>query len=65
MIYSLVMLIITLRVQLSILGGYLYKDSTKVSTEIQEKYLSICENFLKSGVEKLKGIMEHEVRTKH
>lgn len=61
MIYSLVMLVITLKVQLSIIGGYLYKDTSSISTEIQEKYLSICEGFLKNGMDKLKDVMENEV----
>lgn len=55
------MLIITLKVQLSIVGGYLFKDSSSVSTETQEKYLSMCEGFLKNGITKLRSVMETEV----
>lgn len=62
MIYTIVMLVITLKVQLSIIGGYLYKDPKSISTEMQEKYLSICQVLLKTGIEKLKDIMETEVK---
>lgn len=55
------MLVITLKVQLSIIGGYLYKDPMSISTELQEKYLSICQTFLKEGIEKLRNVIEAEV----
>lgn len=61
MIYAIVMLVITLKVQLSIIGGYLYKDPSSISTDLQEKYLSLCQTFLKSGIQKLQNIMEQEV----
>lgn len=61
MIYAIVMLVITLKVQLSIIGGYLYKDPTSISTEMQENYLSVCQTFLKEGIEKLMNVMENEV----
>lgn len=64
LIYAVVMLVVTLKVQLSIIGGYLYKDPTSISTEIQENYLSLCQGFLKTGVEKLKNVMEYEVNKK-
>lgn len=61
MIYAIVVLVITLKVQLSIIGGYLYKDPTSISTEMQEKYLSMCQAFMKQGIDKLRNIMETEV----
>lgn len=61
MIYAIVILVITLKVQLSIIGGYMYKDPTSISSEMQEKYLSICQTFLKDGIEKLSNVMEAEV----
>ncbi|KAG5858713.1 hypothetical protein JTB14_023995 [Gonioctena quinquepunctata] len=60
-IYSIVMLAVTLRIQLSIIGGYLYKDPNAVPTDLQEKYLSLCQNFLNKGVKKLTDIMEVEI----
>lgn len=63
MIYAVVMLVITLKVQLSIIGGYLYKEPSSISTEMQEKYLSLCQSFLKKGIEKLKTLMETEVNS--
>lgn len=64
MIYSIIMLVITLKVQLSIIGGYLYTDPTSISSDMQEKYLSICQAFLKDGIEKLSNVMEAEVNIK-
>ncbi|KAJ8910851.1 hypothetical protein NQ315_015587 [Exocentrus adspersus] len=61
-IYSTVMLVVTLRIQMSIIGGNLYKDPNCVSTQMQEKYLSVCQNFLNTGVPKLLRIMDTEVK---
>ncbi|XP_023017170.2 peroxisomal biogenesis factor 3 [Leptinotarsa decemlineata] len=61
-IYSIAMLVITLRIQLSIVGGYLFKDPNAVPTEIQEKYLSVCQNFLREGVIVLTKLVETEVK---
>ncbi|XP_018564710.1 peroxisomal biogenesis factor 3 [Anoplophora glabripennis] len=61
-IYSTVMLVVTLRIQMSIIGGYLYKDPNSISTEMQEKYLSVCQTFLDLGVSKLSKVMEIEVK---
>lgn len=61
LVYSSAMLAIIVKIQLMIIGGYLYKDPNSVPTEIQEKYLSLCQNFLNSGVKKLAEIMETEV----
>lgn len=60
-VYSLVMLVITLKLQLNIVGGYLYKDPTSVPAQMQEKYLSLCQDFLNSGIEKLSAVIETEV----
>ncbi|ENN78396.1 hypothetical protein YQE_05196, partial [Dendroctonus ponderosae] len=59
-IYSLVMLVLTLKVQLNIVGGYLYKDPTSVPADMQEKYLSLCQHFLNTGVARLAKVMEFE-----
>ncbi|KAF7281039.1 peroxisomal biogenesis factor 3 [Rhynchophorus ferrugineus] len=57
-IYSLVMLVITIKLQLNIVGSYLYKDPTSVSAILQEKYLSLCQNFLNEGIEKLANMLK-------
>ncbi|XP_050301606.1 peroxisomal biogenesis factor 3 [Anthonomus grandis grandis] len=61
-VYCLVMLVITLKLQLNIVGGYLYKDPTSVAADMQEKYLSLCQEFLNSGVEQIYHIMEVQVK---
>lgn len=53
------MLTITLRTQVNVLGGYLFKDNSKsnskstVSEDIREKYLSLVQYFLNEGLEDL------------
>lgn len=62
------MLVTTLKIQMSIIGGYLYKDPNPGSTEtveMQEKYLGLCQNFLDLGVGKVIKIMEKEVSSLH
>ncbi|CAH1179420.1 unnamed protein product [Phaedon cochleariae] len=60
-IYSMVMLVVTLKIQLSLIGGHLYKNPNSVSTDMQEKYLSLCKNFLNDGVKKLTNIATIEM----
>lgn len=60
-IYSLVILVITLKLQLNIVGSYLYKDPNSVPADVQEKYLSLCKAFLKSGVAKIADVVKVEV----
>lgn len=60
-IYSLVILVITLKLQLNIVGSYLYKDPNSVPADVQEKYLSLCKAFLSSGVAKIADVVKVEV----
>ncbi|XP_022915893.1 peroxisomal biogenesis factor 3 [Onthophagus taurus] len=60
-IYLQVMLVITLRIQLNVLGGCLYKDPSLISTELQEKYLVICHSLLNGGVQNISEIIEKEL----
>jgi len=69
LVLSGVYLCVMLRVQLNILAGYLYDQQIsctagtphlnnntklhKLSTELQENFLSICNNFVSEGVERL------------
>lgn len=50
-----------LRIQLNIIGGYLYKSPTSVSTEIQQKYLTLAQGLFNEGIQKLSALIEKEV----
>jgi len=61
------MLVVSLRIQLNILGGYLYKDTiaegqTELTKENQQRYLSLSQHLLDEGVEKLVTLIERKVR---
>ncbi|KAF5287299.1 hypothetical protein FQR65_LT02172 [Abscondita terminalis] len=60
-IYLSTLLTTILRVQMNIIGGYLYKDSLIISLDLQQKYLSICQELLNSGVYKLAKLFENEI----
>lgn len=70
MLYCGSMLTITLRIQLNVLGGYLFQDSTGITDinksnlniEVQQKYLSLCQYFLELGVKELCSLIEAKVR---
>lgn len=70
MLYCGSMLTITLRIQLNILGGYLYQYSagctevkkSNLNSDVQQKYLSLCQYFLDTGVKELCGLIEAKVR---
>ncbi|KAJ0172253.1 hypothetical protein K1T71_012226 [Dendrolimus kikuchii] len=67
LVYALCILQVTLRVQLNIIGGYLYRDSMNqedalVDSELQAKYLSLCHHFVGPGVEDLIKQIEKAVK---
>lgn len=67
MVYALCILQMTLRVQLNVIGGYLYRDSVHedeslVDSELQAKYLSLCHHFVSRGVEDLVKQIEKAVK---
>ncbi|OWR45486.1 peroxisomal biogenesis factor 3 [Danaus plexippus] len=67
LVYALSILNVTLRVQLNVIGGYLYKDSVQeeeplIDSELQAKYLSLCHHFVGSGVEDLVRQIEKAVK---
>lgn len=67
LVYALSILQVTLRVQLNIIGGYLYRDSVHEDTplidnDLQAKYLSLCHHFVANGVEDLVRQVEKAVR---
>ncbi|XP_056647930.1 peroxisomal biogenesis factor 3 [Diorhabda sublineata] len=61
-VYSIVMLAVVLNVQLTVIGGYMYKDPNRVPTDIQEKYLSLSEKFINLGIQKLAELIEYEMK---
>lgn len=66
-VYATSMLVITLRIQLNLLGGYLYKDTTtptniKISEENRQAYLSLIQYFLSEGILKLIELIDKKVR---
>lgn len=67
LVYALSILQITLRVQLNVIGGYLYRDSVHeeeplIDSELQAKYLSLCHHFVGRGVEDLVKQIEKAVK---
>uniref|UniRef100_A0A0A9X500 Peroxisomal biogenesis factor 3 n=1 Tax=Lygus hesperus TaxID=30085 RepID=A0A0A9X500_LYGHE len=68
LLYAGLMLVIVLRVQLNVMGGYLFrfkmdsKDSDAApSQECQESYLSLCNYFINQGVKDLCSIIDKHV----
>lgn len=65
-VYACSMLVVTLRIQFNILGGYLYKDTVsgeeKISNSLQQSYVALIQFFLKDGVEALCKLIESKVR---
>lgn len=66
LVYTSSVFVVTLRVQLSLLGGYVYKDSKNgtcnVDRDMQARYLSLCHNLLGEGVRGICKIIEDNVR---
>ncbi|XP_039277984.1 peroxisomal biogenesis factor 3-like [Nilaparvata lugens] len=73
LVYAGAMIVIMLRTQLNIIGGYIYCESKKnsngctdspvtISNEHQEQYLSSCQHFLTVGIEELSSLIEKKVR---
>ncbi|XP_055614388.1 peroxisomal biogenesis factor 3 [Uranotaenia lowii] len=65
LVYASSMLSITLKTQINILGGYLYKeqqdDRQLVTIDIQTTYLSMIQYFLTDGLDKLMDIIRKNV----
>uniref|UniRef100_A0A336N0L8 Peroxisomal biogenesis factor 3 n=1 Tax=Culicoides sonorensis TaxID=179676 RepID=A0A336N0L8_CULSO len=63
LVYSLTLLVISLRVQVNILAGYIYKEIDKVekncSQDIQNNYLSFIQHFIKDGIRDLALIIRN------
>lgn len=65
LVYACSMLVITLRVQFNILGGYLYKDAIsndeKITAELQQNYVALIQHFLREGCNSLCELIEKKV----
>lgn len=65
LVYACSMLVITLRVQFNILGGYLYKDAIsndeKITAELQQSYVALIQHFLTDGVNSLCNLIQKKV----
>lgn len=61
LVYACSMLVITLRVQFNVLGGYLYKDAIgteQITVELQQNYVALVQHFLREGVDSLCQLIE-------
>ncbi|XP_012252718.1 peroxisomal biogenesis factor 3 [Athalia rosae] len=67
LIYASTILVVTLRIQLNVMGGYMFRDSknpgqqVEIDGPMQEKYLSICEYFMSEGAVKLSQFIKGKV----
>lgn len=66
LVYACSILVVALRIQLNVLGGYLYKDtklpSPNVTNDIQQKYLALSQHLLNDGLDKLAKLIDTKVR---
>jgi peroxin-3 len=66
LVYAASMLVVTLRVQLNILGGYLYKetivtDNKCITVDLQSMYLSLIQQLIGDGLMKLIDLVKRNV----
>lgn len=65
LVYAQTILVFVLKIQFAILGGYIYKNQNEASEQmnriLQEKYLSLCVNFIKTGLLDLRDYIRHKV----
>lgn len=72
LVYAGAMLVVALRIQLNLIGGYMYQESTSeaegeagaahISSTIQHNYLSLCHYFVNEGIRELCTLVEVKVR---
>lgn len=67
LIYASTLFVITMRIQLNLLGGYLYKeidsDDKELTKDIQNRYLSLIQNFFTDGIIELAELIKTNVDT--
>uniref|UniRef100_T1HU64 Peroxisomal biogenesis factor 3 n=2 Tax=Rhodnius prolixus TaxID=13249 RepID=T1HU64_RHOPR len=68
LLYSGLMLVVVLRIQLNVIGGYMFKEKIDsqtydvFSSTFQEYYLSLCHYFLNKGIRDICTLMETHAR---
>ncbi|KAL0275701.1 UNVERIFIED_CONTAM: hypothetical protein PYX00_003487 [Menopon gallinae] len=66
-LYANCLLMISLRLQLNLMGGYIFRDDAdkgeenKCTINIQEKYMGLCQYFIEEGVKKLCSVIRDNV----
>uniref|UniRef100_A0A6V7JZZ0 Peroxisomal biogenesis factor 3 n=1 Tax=Bracon brevicornis TaxID=1563983 RepID=A0A6V7JZZ0_9HYME len=66
-IYANTMLVATMRVQLNLMGAYMFKNTQQPLTAgnldevMQQRYLTLCSYFLDEGIERLSSFIEKKV----
>lgn len=78
LVYACSMLVVSLRVQVNVLGGYLYKETTAaaggaksaaaaanvpLTAHMQQTYLSLNQHFIDVGVGRMAALIEQKVRS--
>lgn len=65
LVYAEIMLVITLKIQLNLIGGLVYKslsqDSPQIPSKIQESFLSQLSYFVEEGMERLEDYLRSKV----
>lgn len=66
LVYVCTMLVVTLRIQFNLLGGYLYKDTISnemiIPNEVQQNYVALIQHFLKDGIDALCDLIQGKAR---
>lgn len=55
------LLVVALRVQLSLIGGHMYRDP-RTSGDLQQDYLSLCQHLVREGTRELCALLEEKVQ---
>lgn len=72
LVYACSMLVVSLRVQVNVLGGYLYKETMSaggaatgapLTAHMQQTYLSLNQHFIDVGVGRMAALIEQKVRS--
>lgn len=68
LLYAHAILTVTLRIQLNLIGGYMFRYTTddseenKITSNMQEKYLGLCQFFIEEGIHKLCDVIKEKVK---
>lgn len=61
-VYGAVLLVAISRVQLNLIGGYMFKNTDKVTLAVQEKYFSLCQRYLNEGTQEMIQNIQQKVK---